>query len=72
MLERNYDIAYSKAPGVKGIYAQTQVDYSFMEDVSFGLILLTAVPGASGPSSSQKQASKATVEGELQLYWCHR
>ncbi len=42
MLEKNYDTGYSKAPGFKGIYAQTQVDYRyFTEDVGFGLILLT-------------------------------
>jgi opine dehydrogenase len=42
MLEQNYDTGYSKAPGFKGILAQTQVDYRyFTEDVGFGLVLLT-------------------------------
>jgi opine dehydrogenase len=42
MTENNYDTAYSKAPGFKGIVAQTQIDYRyFTEDVGFGLILLT-------------------------------
>lgn len=42
MTENNYDTGYSKAPGFKGIVAQTQIDYRyFTEDVGFGLILLT-------------------------------
>ncbi|NNF81947.1 MAG: opine dehydrogenase, partial [Flavobacteriaceae bacterium] len=42
MTENNYDTGYSKAPGFKGILAQTQIDYRyFTEDVGFGLVLLT-------------------------------
>lgn len=42
MTENNYDTAYSKAPGFKGIVAQTQIDYRyFTEDVGYGLVLLT-------------------------------
>ena len=42
MTENNYDTGYSKAPGFKGIVAQTQIDYRyFTEDVGFGLVLLT-------------------------------
>ncbi len=42
MTENNYDTGYSKAPGFKGIIAQTQIDYRyFTEDVGFGLILLS-------------------------------
>lgn len=41
MLEKNYTTGYSKAPGFKGINAQTQIDYRyFTEDVGYGLILL--------------------------------
>ena len=42
MTEDNYDTAYSKAPGFKGILAQTQIDNRyFTEDVGFGLVLLS-------------------------------
>ncbi len=42
MTENNYDTGYSKAPGFKGIVAQTQIDYRyFTEDVGFGLVLLS-------------------------------
>lgn len=42
MTESNYDSGYSKAPGFKGIVAQTQIDYRyFTEDVGYGLVLLT-------------------------------
>ena len=42
MTEDNYVTGYSKAPGFKGIVAQTQIDYRyFTEDVGFGLVLLT-------------------------------
>jgi opine dehydrogenase len=41
MLEKNYHTGYSKAPGFKGIKAQTQIDYRyFTEDVGYGLVLL--------------------------------
>lgn len=41
MLEKNYNTGYSKAPGFKGINAQTQIDYRyFTEDVGYGLVLL--------------------------------
>lgn len=41
MLEKNYTTGYSKAPGFKGINAQTQIDYRyFNEDVGYGLVLL--------------------------------
>ena len=44
MTEENYDTGYSKAPGFKGILAQTQIDYRyFTEDVGFGLVLLTDI-----------------------------
>lgn len=42
MTELNYDTGYSKAPGFKGILAQTNVDYRyFTEDVGYGLVLLS-------------------------------
>jgi len=41
MLEKNYHTGYSKAPGFKGIKAQTQIDHRyFTEDVGYGLVLL--------------------------------
>ncbi len=41
MLEKNYHTGYSKAPGFKGIKAQTQIDNRyFTEDVGYGLVLL--------------------------------
>jgi len=41
MLEKNYHTGYSKAPGFKGINAQTQIDNRyFTEDVGYGLVLL--------------------------------
>ena len=41
MLEDNYNTGYSKAPGFKGINAQTQIDNRyFTEDVGYGLVLL--------------------------------
>lgn len=40
MTEANYDEAYAKAPGFKGILAQTQLDYRYYnEDAGFGLVL---------------------------------
>ncbi len=42
MTENNYDTGYSRAPGFKGIVAQTKIDYRyFTEDVGYGLVLLT-------------------------------
>ncbi len=44
MTENNYHTGYSKAPGFKGIIAQTKIDYRyFTEDVGYGLILLTDI-----------------------------
>ena len=41
MLEKNYTTGYSKAPGFKGINAQTQIDNRyFTEDVGYGLVIL--------------------------------
>jgi opine dehydrogenase len=41
MAEESYDIGYSKAPGFKGIKAQSQLDYRyFNEDAGFGLVFL--------------------------------
>lgn len=41
MLENNYTTGYSKAPGFKGINAQTQIDNRyFTEDVGYGLVML--------------------------------
>jgi len=41
MLEKNYHTGYSKAPGFKGINAQTQINNRyFTEDVGYGLVLL--------------------------------
>jgi opine dehydrogenase len=41
-LEPTYDIGYSKAPGFKGIRAQSTLDYRyFNEDAGFGLVFLT-------------------------------
>lgn len=49
MTEKNYDVGYSKAPGFKGILAQTQVDYRYLtEDVGFGLVLLTDMASVVG------------------------
>ncbi len=40
MTEANYDTGFSKAPGFKGILAQTQLDYRYYnEDAGFGLVL---------------------------------
>lgn len=42
MTESTYDTGYSKAPGFKGIYAQSQLDHRyFNEDVGYGLIFLS-------------------------------
>ncbi|WP_326906572.1 NAD/NADP octopine/nopaline dehydrogenase family protein [Sedimentibacter sp. MB31-C6] len=42
MADDTYDIGYSKAPGFKGIMAQTQLDYRyFNEDAGFGLVFFT-------------------------------
>ena len=49
MTEKNYHTGYSKAPGFKGILAQTQVDYRYLtEDVGFGLVLLTDMASVVG------------------------
>jgi opine dehydrogenase len=41
MTEVNYDTGYSKAPGFKGIKAQSSLDYRyFNEDVGFGLVFM--------------------------------
>ena len=49
MTEANYDTGYSKAPGFKGINAQTQIDNRyFTEDVGFGLVLLTDLAKVAG------------------------
>jgi opine dehydrogenase len=42
MVEATYDIGYSKAPGFKGIKAQSKLDHRyFNEDVGYGLVFLT-------------------------------
>jgi opine dehydrogenase len=42
MVEDSYDTGYSKAPGFKGIKAQSQLNHRyFNEDVGYGLIFLT-------------------------------
>lgn len=42
MTEANYTTGFSKAPGFKGIKAQTQLDYRYYnEDAGFGLVLWT-------------------------------
>lgn len=41
MAENSYDIGYSKAPGFKGIKAQSQLDHRYLnEDAGFGLVFL--------------------------------
>jgi len=41
-LENNYSTSYSKAPGYKGIKAQSSLDYRyFNEDVGYGLIFMS-------------------------------
>jgi opine dehydrogenase len=40
--EDNYDTSYSKAPGYKGIKAQSSLDYRyFNEDVGYGLVFMS-------------------------------
>lgn len=42
MADETYDIGYSKAPGFKGIMAQTQLDYRYLnEDAGYGLVFFT-------------------------------
>ncbi|MDM8533256.1 NAD/NADP octopine/nopaline dehydrogenase family protein [Clostridiaceae bacterium HSG29] len=41
MMDSSYDIGYSKAPGFKGIKAQSKLDYRyFNEDAGYGLVFL--------------------------------
>jgi opine dehydrogenase len=41
-LENNYSTSYSKAPGYKGIKAQSSLDYRyFNEDVGYGFIFMS-------------------------------
>ena len=43
-LENNYNTSYSKAPGYKGIKAQSSLDYRyFNEDVGYGLIFMSTL-----------------------------
>jgi opine dehydrogenase len=40
--ENNYDTSYQKAPGYKGIKAQSSLDYRyFNEDVGYGLVFMS-------------------------------
>jgi len=67
MLEKNYDTGYSKAPGFKGIKAQTQLDNRyFTEDVGYGLLLLTElgrVVGVATPTMDAIITLVSTVMG---------
>lgn len=49
--EENYSDGYSKAPGFKGIKAQTQLDYRyFNEDAGYGLVFFTDLAAQIGVS----------------------
>jgi len=42
MADEIYDVGYSKAPGFKGIMAQTQLDYRYLnENTGYGLVFFT-------------------------------
>ncbi|MEJ2539104.1 MAG: NAD/NADP octopine/nopaline dehydrogenase family protein [Gemmatimonadota bacterium] len=49
MTEENYDTAYSRAPGFRGIQAQSTLEHRYLtEDVGYGLILLTELGRMAG------------------------
>lgn len=53
MAEATYDIGYSKAPGFKGIKAQSKLDHRyFNEDVGYGLVFLTDLGKYAGVDTS--------------------
>ncbi|MBT8404314.1 MAG: NAD/NADP octopine/nopaline dehydrogenase family protein [Gemmatimonadetes bacterium] len=57
MTEENYDTAYSRAPGFKGIVAQTTLEYRYLtEDVGYGLILLTDLARVTGVATPAMDA----------------